>query len=248
RMPKVFVKYAAEKASVLIPSYEDRSLAETLKYQLLAAGCMQISSQNEADFILAISAPATEMTEAIFQPSTEQGYCVERNITEFSLYIEECVRENIPVTIGDNAYANGADLELVAILNKLNLLDKVAGFAGWNTSSNTIGTAIAQGVCYLYCKNSKEHFDFLASRYIEDAGYCSVVRKKVSTALEPLGMNYFDVKETDGKVAEIVKNELKIFIEENLSSIAENAVLDRVYMPWKRMFEVGISASYTAKI
>ena len=35
-----------------------------------------------------------------------------------------------PVVIGDNAYANGADLELIALLDKRKLLDKVAGYAG----------------------------------------------------------------------------------------------------------------------
>ena len=54
------------------------------------------------------------------------------------------------VSIADNAYANGADLSLIQLLNTNGLLLKVSGYAGWNTSANTIGTAIAEAVNYLY--------------------------------------------------------------------------------------------------
>ena len=57
-----------------------------------------------------------------------------------------------------------------------------------------------KGVDSYLNKVTEEHQRFLAERYVEDAGYCSVVRKSVTEKL-PESMNYFDVREPDGMVA-----------------------------------------------
>lgn len=245
RKPKVYVKYASIHAPYLIPAYEDRALGETIKYHILAAGCSFTDSILESDLILAVSAPANEMLEAWVQPVMNANYGVERNLIEFISFIEEQIEHGRPVAISDNAFSNGADLELVDLLNKKGLLLKVAGYAGWNTSSNTIGTALSQGVLYLYQRNSKEHKDFLVERYIEDAGYCALVRKYITeNELESLGMNYFDVREKDGEVSKMVKKMLEEFVSARLSSIGENTHIKSVEMPWRRMFEIGLHAIY----
>lgn len=245
KKPKVFVKYASSNAPFLIPSYEDRTLGETIKYHIMASGCKMVTSYSESDLVIALSAPASDMKEAITQPVKNQSYCVERNIIEFIDFIKDCIDDNKPVTIGDNAYANGADLEIIRILNKQGLLLKVAGYAGWNTSSNTIGTALSSGVHYLYYKESKEHLNFLVSRYVEDAGYCAVVRSNITKyKLPAFGMSYFNVGEKDGIVSNMVKHALNEFIQSELSSISNNIQINSVTMPWKRMFEVGLDITY----
>lgn len=89
---------------------------------------------------------------------------MERNIDEMFELLKYCIREKKIVTIADNAYANGGDLSIVKILNNNQLLMLVDGYAGWNTSANTLGTAIAEGVdSYLYGR-SKGHQKFLAER------------------------------------------------------------------------------------
>lgn len=243
--PKVFVRYASVKAPYVIPLYEDRPLGETVKYHLMAAGCVQCFNDLEADFILALSAPGESMQEAAVQPVEDEAYTVQRTLPEFVFAVDYYIKKNIPVTIGDNAYANGGEKELLAMLNRKGLLFKLAGYAGWNTSSNTIGTAIAQGIRYLYCKDDSTHREFLILRYLEDVGYCSHVRKKVTdTRLAELNMNYFDVKEKQGIVSNIVKEELTQFMQTSLSEICKHIQIEEIYMPWRRMFEVGISVKY----
>ena len=245
KTPRVFVRYASVKAPYVIPLYEDRPLGETLKYHLMAAGCVQCFSDSDADFILALSAPGDNMQEAAVQPVEEGSYTVQRTLPEFVYGIDQDIKRNVPVTIGDNAYANGGETELLAMLNRKGLLFKLAGYAGWNTSSNTIGTAIAQGVRYLYCGDDATHREFLILRYVEDVGYCALVRKKITdTRLPELGMNYFDVKEQQGVVSEMVKEELCSFAEKNLDSIKDYIEIESVYMPWRRMFEAGIRVRY----
>jgi len=245
KTPKVFVRYASVKAPYVIPLYEDRALGETIKYHLMAAGCMQCFSDADADFVLALSAPGENMREAAAQPVEDEAYNVSRTLPEFMFAIDQYIKQNIPVTIGDNAYANGGETELLAMLNRKGLLFKLAGYAGWNTSSNTIGTAIAQGVRYLYCGDDSIHREFLILRYIEDVGYCSCVRKKVTDLRLPEhNMNYFDVREQRGVVSDIVKEELLLFTKMSLNSIEKHILIEEVYMPWKRMFEVGLNVKY----
>ena len=58
----------------------------------------------------------------------------------------------------------GGDLQVLRLLNSNNLLMKIDGYAGWNTSANTIGTAIAEAVDAYHYKITKAHLDFLGQR------------------------------------------------------------------------------------
>ncbi len=243
KQPKIYVKYASEMAKNMIPLYEGCTLSNTIKYHILSAGCLATESYESADIVLFMTAPADGMEEAMTQPSEKLEYCVERNIAEMIDLLKYCVKQDKIVAIADNAYANGGDLGIIKILNNNHLLMRVDGYAGWNTSANTLGTAIAEGVdSYLHGK-SGNHQKFLAERYVEDAGYCSVVRKSVTEKL-PDSMNYFDVREPDGMVAQMVKEELEQFVKEKLSSAADEIVVKKVSMPWSRMFEVNLEVEY----
>lgn len=245
RYPSVYLMYAAHAAHDIIPAYEDRTLGETVKCQIMAAGCRLIDTVAEADFVLAIDCPAGEMKEAFQQPVRNADYCTERNLTEFVLFIADCIRAGKPVTICDNAYANGGDLELIDLLEYMGLLDKLSGYAGWNTSSNTMGTAIAEGVCcYLFGETTKLK-SFLALRYLEDVGYCSVVRWHINeNTLKAMGMDYFDVHEEQGVISYEVHRQLEQFAKQKLTSICEHINLQDVRMPWRRMFETDLTVHW----
>ena len=241
--PKVYVKYACEKSKQIVPLYEGFPLDSTVSYHILSAGCQQTFSFEQADIILALSAPSENMEEAEYQPSIHTSYSIDRNLAEFLRFIKMRLAEGKVVSIADNAYANGADLSLIQLLNTNGLLLKVSGYAGWNTSANTIGTAIAEAVNYLYYGQSQNQMDFIVQRYLEDAGYCARVRTHVKNHL-PAGMNYFDVNEKDGVVSQMVHKQLQEFAEHYLSSIASEIRIMDVKMPWKRMFEVDLDARW----
>lgn len=245
KRPRVYVKYAASTAPSVIPSYEDRPLGESIKYQLTAAGCRIATSLSEADFVMPVSCPGSNMREAAAQPVTDPGYAVERTLVEFVLFIADCLDEGRIVTLCDNAYANGGDLELLAMLDQSGLLDRLQGYAGWNTSANTMGTCIAEGVHALLEGVTPEHKDFLAHRYVEDMGYCGKIRGKVNQEILPrYGLNYFDAREQRGLVSGIVKEELEGFVREYMPSIASHIEITDIWMPWKRMFEVGLDVKW----
>lgn len=239
KRPKFYVKYVSEMSKNMIPLYEGCTLSTTVKYHILSAGGLLTESYENADIVLFLTAPADAMEEAMTQPSEKLEYCVERNLADMTSLLKYCITQKMIVTIADNAYANGGDLGIIKILNNNHLLFAVDGYAGWNTSANTLGTAIAEGInSYLFGRKEK-NLKFLAERYVEDVGYCAVVRKDVSEKL-PASMNYFDVKEPSGSVAQMVARELNQFIKENLSSIADRIWIKKVTMPWSRMFEINL--------
>ena len=245
KRPRVFVQYAATNAIHVIPAYEDRTLGETIKCHLLAAGCARADTAAEADFILAVSCPSGDMKEAVMQPVRNAEYCVERNLTEFVLRMRDWLDAGKSVSVCDNAYANGGDLELIDLMEQLKLLDRVSGYAGWNTSANTLGTAIAQGV-YRHVFGAAQK-DFLALRYLEDVGYCAVVRRYITEKrLEEMGMDYFDVHDQKGVMSREVRQRLLDFLWKYLPSLAPHIELRDVRMPWRRMFETDLEVAWRA--
>lgn len=245
KRPKVYVKYAASTAPSVIPLYEDRPLGESIKYQLTAAGCRIATSLSEADIVMPVSCPGSTMREAAAQPVTDPNYAVERTLVEFILFMQDCLEDGKIVTLCDNAYANGGDLELLAMLDQSKMLDKLDGYAGWNTSANTMGTTIAEGVHALLEGKTERHMDFMAHRYVEDMGYCGLVREKMNKDILPqYGLNYFDAGDQRGLVSGLVKGELEAFVKEYMPSIAEHVEITDTWMPWKRMFEVGLDVKW----
>lgn len=243
KKPKVYVKYAAENVKQMIPLYEGSMLAGTIRNHLYAAGCLQTDSWEMADIILGISA-AGIMEEAVSQPSLHAEYYADRNLGEFIDFLQEMTREGKIVTLSDNAYANGGDLQLIRLLNRKDMLMTLDGYAGWNTSANTLGTAIAESIAVYYQGKTDRHKNFMVERYLEDAGYCSVVRSSVSKEVNAMGMNDSSLQEKEGHFSRLAQNQLNCFKEEYLSSIADKVKIIRLFMPWERMFEVELWAEY----
>ncbi len=243
KRPKAYVKYAADSARKLIPLYEGSPLAGTIRKHLESAGCQETDCLEEAQIVLAMSA-AGVMEEAQWQPSQKAEYRRGRNLEAFTDFLLEMKRAGKIVTLADNAYANGGDLELVRMLNEKNMLMELDGYAGWNTSSNTLGTAIAEGVAAYYQGKTSAHRNFMAERYLEDAGYCSVARQQVVKAAGDKGLESFFLKEKQGVFSRLAETELKLFAADCLSSVADRLRILHLSMPWERAFEVELRAEY----
>ncbi|MBQ5960169.1 MAG: DUF4127 family protein [Firmicutes bacterium] len=242
KRPLVYIKTAATGSLMEIPPFEDRPLGETIKYHLIAAGCRMALSPSEADIILGISYPGRNGRSGVVWPESDPGYTVERNLAEFVLFLEDTLERGKTVTLADNAYANGGDPELISMLDQQGMLSRLHGYSGWNTSSNTLGTAIAEGVHALVVGMTQGHWDFLALRYLEDICYDSVVRQQITKDdLPKRGFDYFNVGEQRGEISELVRTHLLQAAKEFLPSIADQLVILDTWMPWSRMFEVGLS-------
>ncbi|WP_162140155.1 DUF4127 family protein [Haploplasma axanthum] len=240
KKPTVYLKYSSVGDGQIIPLYEDRYLAETIKYQVLAAGGIIIDDFKNADLVLLVNTPPEKMREAGSINIRTIEYDSFRTLVEFVEFADYCINFiNKPVIIGDVAYANGGDIHLFKLLKQKNLLYKVSAYAGWNTSSNTLGTAIPQGIFSWLYPNRKEIIEFLALRYVEDIGYCSIVRSRIAkTLVKP--NHYFLLDGKQGLVVQQIKKELEMFIKDNLVLKNIKPEIKKIYSPWNRMFETGL--------
>lgn len=237
--PNIFVKYASSKAEAVVPWFEDRALDETVKYQIMAAGARRVYSLPEADVALCINMGSGMWHEG--QEGYVTAYDIERNLAEFVAYIGYALEEGKIVAVGDVATCNGSDFELLRILRDEGLLLKVHTYAGWNTSSNTLGTAICAGLLYLAGKDEAGRLSFLLHRYYEDCGYMTYARKYVNENVLPaLGLDNFRVDGKNGKAAAAVQETLTGYMEENFPELARLVAEVHTEQPWRRMFETDL--------
>lgn len=244
RRPLVYVKYASALGGSVIPLYEDRLINETIKYQILAAGGLCATSASEADIILLVNTPSGKLLEHTPDAPLPRRieYDANRNqieLVEYADYARRVLKKEI--CFADVAYANGGDPELFELLRLKGLLFRAAGYAGWNTSSNTLGTCIPCAMLHLLYGDRPAHFDFLALRYVEDVGYMAFVRSEVCREeLEKYGCDYFRLDGPRGKVSRIIAEKLQRFADEQLECEGRRVLIEDSCQPWNRMFEVGL--------
>lgn len=241
--PRISVFYSSEKAPFIIPKYEDRMLGESVKLQIAAAGCRKSQAFCEDDIILAVNAPAGKMGEADEQfrirPCGE--YSVNRSLLLFAQEITELVREGKTVAVADVAYGNGSDAELVTLLDRAGVSMRVASYSGWNTSGNSLGTAIAAGILRSIFGDLPALTDFLALRYYEDAGFCAWSRRVIMDQLYKENTDYRNLGERSQEIAACVVEEINAFMQKKMKNLYSQYELVSCCMPWNRMFETEIA-------
>lgn len=247
-VPLVYPRLAAVQGGFVTPLYEDRFFYESLKYQIMAAGGLIASSAEEADLVLLVNTPGETMVEAVSQKHTFFSYDIYRNIIELLEYGDYMMRfKGKPVAVADIGYANGGDLKLVKLMRQKGMLFNLAGYAGWNTSSNTLGTVIAQSMLYLRYGRTQEHLDFMALRYAEDVCYCAVVRMGLNKGgVQKLGYHVYLLDGQRGEVSKFVKEQLEQALDKLINSEKGHVEITDCYMPWNRTFEVGLTTRFQA--
>lgn len=241
RHPMVYVKHASGLGDTVVPPFEDRIISETIKYQIMASGGLIASSVAEADIILMVNMPSGHPLCHDTQSELPAAMEYDTNRTQieqvlFGEYAMNTLKKC--VCFADVGYANGGDPELFELLKLKGMLFKVAGYAGWNTSSNTLGTCIPMAMLHLLYGDRQGHLDALALRYVEDIGYMSFVRKDICTNyLEQMNCSYFEVDGKRGNVALLVHDKLQKFADDCISDDIYKVKVTDCYQPWNRMFE-----------
>jgi hypothetical protein len=248
--PKVFIRYSSIIGPTLIPRLEDRSIHETVKYQIIAGGGVVVDNSRDCDFVLMVNAPSQNTLrfydgyQSIFKKIEINDPF--RNINEFVLAAKYYIEEGIPCALADVAQVNEADEDMLVLLKNYKLLNNVLSYAGWNTSSNTLGTVISHSMIASYfIKNGEFNPEteyksnkFLFQRYLEDWGYQNHIRRYIINLLDEMKVTYFDLGDKKDVIASIIRDKLYEFKNDNLTGFDYDF---EVSIPWNRLYEIQIN-------
>lgn len=244
--PKFYPIYSSNNSCRnTITMYEGVTVEETLVNQVKAVGGSLANSEEDADIILFFHLQNKKQVDhylnAIYKVDTERTpkEIIDENINK----IDSLIKSNKKVVVIDSAFANGADHDFIANLVKSIDITDLYSFSSWNTTGNSIGTALTQS-CIKYInlnKSSTIHFQFLLERFLDDWIYQGFER------LEYIKQNGFPSESKDLeelKKLVIESGEKFLFsVKENLNKKinVKEILIDNIFFPWNRPFEIEIN-------
>ncbi len=234
-LPLVNAVYAPGKGGATIPSYEDNTVAESVKQHIYAAGAFPVSKGRRADLTLAVNTPSNGITE---EASSAANTYDTTAATEDFLGKIATLSDSKPVAVADVKYGNGADNAFVKGLFAGGLAYKIVAYNGWNTSGNTIGFSIGQG---LLSKNYAEDVrrELLQQRYLDDWAYQANVR--MQTYRQLIWPNHWPNSGLSREQKSVAEKEITQSIRLLTSPYLGDVVDEYNFtLPWSRMFEIKV--------
>lgn len=207
---KVFVEFTEPDYKDCISNYEDVSIEKSVQGQLELGGFTQVQTREEADVILIVNNFIEKQGEHVMGWTTQP-------------FRKTFTPPDKPYAIADVRYANGADNDFVEQLLPQIDLKNFYGYAGWNTSANTIGSLLAGvKVRWNAGKYNEAAFKRLQMiRFLDDWAYQANVRGMIENPCDIQDL----MKPYEIKLAEI---------------FGQIPPIEYLY-PWSRKFEVEIS-------
>ncbi len=161
------------------------------------------------------------------------------------------------VIVADIANMNGADPLLIDAWRKDGPPDGLVGYLGWNTSSNTLGSAVAlwAAMDYGYATRSDPTSvqaaceEFLWARLLDDWLYQSIVRQEVRESYVLIGANPWNLTEeqSHGAASEIASRLVELWRDEGIDMSIPLQIIKPlgetsfvVELPWNRFFEINL--------
>ena len=209
---RIFVEFTEPTYIDLISNYEDVSIEKSVLGQLELGGFNVVESKQEADMILLVNNFKEKQGELVMRWSTNGKY-----IGPFNPYLK-------PYAVADVRYANGADNDFVEQIIPQIDLNNFYGYAGWNTSANTLGSLLA-GVKLRFNakKYNEDAFKRLQTiRFLDDWAYQANIRGQIEAPC--------DISELMKPFEEKLSKALGYKFNKNIS----------YSFPWGRKFEVEV--------
>ena len=232
--PLVYTEFGAGKGGATVPTYEDDTVAESAKQHIFAAGGFPSRNPDTADYILLVNTPYNGKT--LEASDVKNSGVADKNTRAFADKVQTYLEKDKKVIVSDSAYGNGADNALVKELFRRGIAYDLAAYGGWNTSGNTLGFALSQGIESPYYEGNAAK-DLLTVRYLDDWAYQANARMDVyKNVIWPNYMPNSGYTPEQKRIAEAA-------IKESITKVSEpvmgNVAKDYDFkLPWSRMFEV----------
>jgi len=251
--PQIFVQYSdADTAKIIMP-YMPHSVAKTVEEKIGIIGGKQTFDRDKADFILFVHIGTAQTSSALLANATQQ--------------VKHLLDSNHKVALVDlsNRF-DGRDTLLPLLINKDAPIIRLAAYAGWNTTSNSIGSALTEGTLFtqaLHVNTSSPHvlavyknnIEFLTARFLDDWFYEKDIQPYIAAILQRLNVDknnldskYYSVNRLvqtllSGRAYRLYHQSLyshPILIESGERILISNFHINAC-LPWSRIFEIRIS-------
>lgn len=250
--------YSNEFFRQLIPNYEDRPFLHSLCSHVRAAGMRLDTSGAKELPVLAVNGCGEVMQEAFevsygYNIHTHQRqakyknvtYFTHRNLSDFAQQIAQHSSVNT-VVVADLAMSNGGETALIRALDKNRALDKIKGYAGWNTTCNSLGTALAV-LAFAHLGDTPGAVTrFLKQRLVSDWAYQTEVRFPVQfdylPELDINGIHSGNFAQFESQIFTKVKEEIGNVWSEHVCYAFDSQAPDitNITAPFKRMSGLNI--------
>lgn len=261
--PKVFVAYSDENAPYTVMPYMPHSVATTVSEKIRLVDGVQVNTAEQANFILFIHVGT----------QTNQNSSLPNAVTK----IQTLLNQGYQVALVDLSQNFTSQETIFPLLLRNNIeLTKLIAYAGWNTTSNSIGTAITQATVFTATLPDKKtepaifnlyktNLEFLTARFLDDWYYLKEVQPVLNKILKFANIDPYHLGsyygQTDTVIRHIMQYEsrqllyskafkkpLTVTTNKGAVSLAVTSLDIQTHLPWERTFEIYLKPSLTLSL
>lgn len=256
--PKINVRYADDQISGIVMPYMANSIGTTVKEKIALVNGTVVHTPEEADFTLFVYVGSDR--------NVGYQYVVNQEI-------QSLIEAGHQVALVDLSEHFAPDETILPILMQNSArINQLIAYSGWNTASNSIGTAIAQATIFttelkktvaseekftLYKHNLK----FLTNRFLEDYFYLKESIDAINRNLKKENTDIYDLKDRYLWANTILKAEMinktfsfknsvsfnrpvKISLDDKVVEVKITDLISTISYPWERTFEIKIDSDF----
>ena len=233
--PTFSIIYPLGGAGKTLPGYEDQTIDKTIAEHVEAVGGT-MTTAGKPTVLLAVNTPLSTST------SESEAFgnlpMVSQATNAFVDRIQQAIEQGVTVSVADIAYNNGSDNTLVGAMYKRDILYKIGAYNGWNTASNTVGYAIAQGLL-LKSMSPEGHRDMLTQQYLDNWAYQANIRKDIYRMQD-------SIRTDNVRYSGDLNSKLEEYLQERIQDFGKTYLkVDprtiKATFPWGRLFETDIT-------
>jgi Protein of unknown function (DUF4127) len=245
--PKIKAIYSSDSMSRQAMPFEDRPLAQTVRFHIRAAGAIEVSDEKQADILY-----------YVYTSRFEKG-----RAETFAREIAQKKGQSVIIAdVDPKGDLQGGDSVFTEALRLKGVFSTVYGYACWNTAGNTIGTALPHGLLYGVSKVvlktkppkivQKRMADaqtwFLLNRLLDDYNYHSFVRPKALAMIKAKKWNPLRLDEEQTIfIKSFCLKELTTLFPKWVTPLKTSIHDFHFDLPWNRTFEGEIDFKITRK-
>lgn len=249
--PKIFLAYSTPKTKQMLLHFVPLTLEQIAKDKISLLQGEIVATPEQADFVLFI-------------------HCGDDNAESYAVAADKVkgYMQKAPLALVDLSMNFMADESLLPALVAAGApLPQLLSYSGWNTASNAIGSAIAQGAIMslqskllppkqlptLYAQN----FKFNCARFLDDWAYQREIRYKVKEFEELNGINANATAPHTDLVGNYIARELGVykqlllytnlrrhpFYTDGKAAYYLDDLDYQVQLPWDRTFEIDLKVT-----